>query len=144
MHKFAGTNIYSAPETRKAYIKGFDGVKNDIFSLGVLLFVITIGCFPFERASYSDEKFKFIIKKNYRRYWEFFNYIEISEEFKDLINNLICVTPSQRLSTDEILEHPWIKKYTMINFENEIHSQAEFENFYMDKDIIDEFNSRKV
>jgi len=144
LHKFAGTNIYSAPETRKAYIKGFDGVKNDIFSLGVLLFVITIGCFPFERASYSDEKFKFIIKKNYRRYWEFFNYIEISEEFKDLINNLICVTPSQRLSTDEILEHPWIKKYTMINFENEIHSQAEFENFYMDKDIIDEFNSRKV
>lgn len=144
LHQFAGSIIYCAPETRKAYIRGFDGVKNDIFSLGVLLFVITIGTFPFERPSYSDEKFKYIIKKNYRRYWEYFNYIEISDEFKDLINNLICVTPSQRLSLDEILEHPWIKKYTMIDFGNEIKSQAEFENFYMDKDVIDEFNSRKV
>ena len=144
LHQFAGSNIYCGPETRKAYISGFDGVKNDIFSLGVLLFVITIGSFPFERASYSDEKYKFIIKKNYKRYWEYFNYIELSEEFKDLINNLICITPSQRINLDEILEHPWIKKYTGINEGDGIITQAEFENYYMDKDVIDEFNSRKV
>ena len=112
--------------------------------MGVLLFVITIGSFPFERASYSDEKYKFIIKKNYKRYWDYFCHVELSEEFKDLINNLICVTPSQRISLDEILEHPLIKKYTRINLDNEVISQAEFENFYMDKDVIDEFNSRKV
>ena len=81
LHQFNGTDIYCAPETRKAYITGFNGVKHDIFSLGVLLFVITIGSFPFDRASYSDEKYRFIVKKNYKRYWEYFNFVDISEEF---------------------------------------------------------------
>ena len=143
LHQFNGTNIYCAPETRKAFVKGFDGVKNDIFSLGVLLFVITIGDFPFGRASYSDEKYKFIIKKNYNRFWEYFSNIEISEEFKDLINNLICVTPSQRLDIEQILEHPWMQKYTGINFINNC-SKDELENFFTDQDIVNELKSRKV
>ena len=143
LHQFNGTNIYCAPETRKAFVKGFDGVKNDIFSLGVLLFVITIGDFPFGRASYSDEKYKFIIKKNYNRFWEYFSNIEISEEFKDLINNLICDTPSQRLDIEQILEHPWMQKYTGINFINNC-SKDELENFFTDQDIVNELKSRKV
>ena len=134
LHQFNGTDIYCAPETRKAYITGFNGVKHDIFSLGVLLFVITIGSFPFDRASYSDEKYRFIVKKNYKRYWEYFNFLDISEEFKDLINKLICVTPTQRLGLNEILEHPWVRKYNRNNCENEMD---------IDKDVIDEFNKRK-
>ena len=134
LYKFSGTDIYCAPETRKAYITGFNGVKHDIFSLGVLLFVITIGSFPFDRASYSDEKYRFIVKKNYKRYWEYFNFVDISEEFKDLINKLICVTPAQRLGLNEILEHPWVRKYNRINCEHEMD---------IDKDVIDEFNKRK-
>ena len=134
LHQFNGTDIYCAPETRKAYITGFNGVKHDIFSLGVLLFVITIGSFPFDRASYSDEKYRFIVKKNYKRYWEYFNFVDISEEFKDLINKLICVTPTQRLGLNEILEHPWVRKYNRNNCENEMD---------IDKDVIDEFNKRK-
>ena len=134
LHQFNGTDIYCAPETRKAYITGFNGVKHDIFSLGVLLFVITIGSFPFDRASYSDEKYRFIVKKNYKRYWEYFNFVDISEEFKDLINKLICVTPTQRLGLNEILEHPWVRKYNRNNCENEMD---------IDKNVFDEFNKRK-
>ena len=141
LHKFAGSNIYCAPETRKAYTRGFDAIKNDIFSLGVLLFVITIGDFPFINASFSDEKYKFIIKKNYERFWEFFNNIEISDEFKDLINNLIGLNPSQIFTIDQILEHPWIKKY---NKEINTNDQKALENNDIDQDVINEFNSRKV
>lgn len=141
LHKFAGSNIYCAPETRKAYTRGFDAIKNDIFSLGVLLFVITIGDFPFINTSFSDEKYKFIIKKNYERFWEFFNNIEISDEFKDLINNLIGLNPSQRFTIDQILEHPWIKKY---NKEINTNDQKALENNDIDHDVINEFNSRKV
>ena len=143
LHQFnGGTTIYSAPETRKAYIKGFDGVKNDIFSLGVFLFVITVGNFPFERASISDDKYRFIVKKNYCRFWEYFSNIELSEEFKDLINNLICLNPTQRLDIDKILEHPWIIKYTRFNY-CENYTQADFEKDFYDEDIVDELNSRK-
>lgn len=141
LHKFAGSNIYCAPETRKAYTRGFDAIKNDIFSLGVLLFVITIGDFPFINTSFSDEKYKFIIKKNYERFWEFFNNIEISDEFKDLINNLIGLNPSQRFTIDQILEHPWIKKY---NKEINTNDQKALENNDIDQDVFNEFNSRKV
>ena len=144
LHKFAGSNIYCAPETRKAYTKGFDAVKNDIFSLGVLLFVITIGEFPFTNASFSDEKYKYIVKKNYERFWDFFNIIEISEEFKDLINNLINLNPSQRLDIEQILNHPWIKKY--IKDKNNDINNIENENIndLIDQDVVNEFNSRKV
>lgn len=144
LHQFSGSEKYCAPETKLAYTKGFDGIKNDVFSLGILLFGITVGNFPFHRASYSDEKYKFIIKKNYKRFWEYFDYIEITEEFKDLINNLICVTPSQRLSIEEILFHPWLIKNLGQNY---ISQNSEIDkidnNDLIDQVIFDEFNSRK-
>ena len=144
LHQFSGSKIYCSPETKLAYTKGFDGIKNDIFSLGVLLFGITIGNFPFQRTSYSDEKYKFIIKKNYKRFWEFFDYIEISEEFKDLINNLICITPSQRLSIEQILAHPWLTQNLGQNYISQNSEFCKFDNNdLIDQVIFDEFNSRK-
>ena len=146
LHKRSGTPKYSSPDVRFAFTKGYDGIKNDIFSLGVLLFVITIGAFPFESTTYSDEKYKFIIKGRYRQFWEFFNDIDTSEEFKDLINSLLSLNPSKRLSINEILNHPWILKQLGINNKEEygyltLNESFNDENF--DKEIFDEFNSRK-
>ena len=45
------------------------------------------------------------------------------------------MTPSKRLTTDEILKHPWILKYCGLN-NNE-------KNEIFDKEIMDELNSRK-
>ena len=144
LHSFSGTTMfYCAPETRRAFTKGFNGVKNDIFSLGVLLFVITVGSFPFERTSCTDEKYKYIMRRNYKRFWEFFNYIKISDEFKDLINNMICLNPAQRLDLSQILEHPWLKKFSIIE-DDDIRTQAEFEDDFYDKDVIEELSSRKI
>lgn len=134
LHQRSGTPIYSSPDVRLAFTKGYDGRKNDIFSLGVLLFVITIGDFPFESATYSDEKYKFIIKGRFNQFWEYFNHINISDEFKNLINSLISLTPAKRLSIDEILKHPWLIKNMGINYNDS-------EN--IDKEIINEFTSRK-
>ena len=144
LHKFSGSDFYCAPETRKAYVRGFDGIKNDIFSLGVLLFAITIGDFPFHKASFSDDRYRFIIKKNYERFWEYFNDIEISEEFQDLINNLICITPSQRLNIKQILEHPWLKKYITDINSGKDNKNIEMKNNYVDEEVINEFKSRKI
>ena len=139
--------IYSSPDVRLASTKGYNGIKNDIFSLGVLLFVITIGDFPFESATYSDEKYKFIIKGRFTKYWEFFNYINISDEFKDLINNLISLNPSKRLTIEEILKHPWLVKqlgesYNKLNNDISIKDDKNYE--YVDKEVYDELSTRKV
>ena len=146
LHKRSGTPRYSSPDVLHAYTKGYDGRKNDIFSLGVLLFVITIGDFPFNSATYSDDKYKFIIKKKYDRFWEYFNYIEISDEFKDLINKLICSNPAKRLSIDEILQHPWLMKQLGINYDeiyNNIIKNDFMSDIFFDKEVIKEMDARK-
>ena len=143
LHKYSGTQNYSSPDVRFAFSKGYDGIKNDIFSLGVLLFVMTIGQFPFETTTYSDEKYKHIIKGRFTKFWEFFNYIDISEEFKDLINSLISLNPAKRLSIDKILIHPWITKHNEIHYNNNISLNNKLNNEIFDQDIFDEFNARK-
>ena len=145
LHKCSGTSIYSSPDLRLAFTKGYDGIKNDIFSLGVLLFVITIGDFPFQSATYSDDKYKFIIKSRFKQFWEFFNNVNISNEFKDLINNLISLNPTKRLSIDEILRHPWLVKHLGEKY-NEINdkiSQKTYSFNEIDKEVFDELNLRK-
>ena len=107
LHKFAGSNIYCAPETKKAYTKGFDAIKNDIFSLGVFLYVLVIGKFPFENAHFSDKNYKYFINKDYDKFWKKCK-INLSSEFKDLINHIFCYEPDKRLSILEIKNHQWM------------------------------------
>ena len=140
IHKRSGTPNYSSPDVKHAFTKGYNGIKNDIFSLGVLLFVITIGEFPFETPTYSDERYKFIIKGQFDRFWKYFSEIDVSDEFKDLINNLISLNPSKRLTTDEILKHPWLIKQLGLNPNKD---NEYIINEVYDKELIDEFNSRK-
>ena len=131
-----GSDIYSSPELRKANINGYDGIKSDIFSLGVTLFVITIGKFPFHLSSYSDKKYRLIMNKKFEKYWANFEKYKLSDEFKDLINHLICFDPKERLSIDKILEHPWIKMY-------ESNKEANKNEFCIDKDVMEELEKRK-
>ena len=147
IHQSSRTPIYSSPDVRLAFTKGYDGKKNDVFSLGVLLFVITIGDFPFESATYSDDKYKFIIKGRYNNFWDFFSHINTSGEFKDLINKLICLNPAKRLSVDEILKHPWLVQQLGEKY-NELYNNISQNNCLaaqsIDQDIFDELTSKKV
>jgi len=53
---YRGTPPYMAPEILEK--KYYDGTKADIFSLGVLLFILVVGRFPFRRANDEDENWK--------------------------------------------------------------------------------------
>ena len=138
-----GTDIYCAPEIRKAHIQGYDGIKSDIFSLGVLLFVIRAGKFPFNVSGYVDKRYRLIMTKNYELYWKGFEKDNFSEEFKDLINHLVCYDPAERFTIDEILEHPWIVKntnYSQCEIKN--NDSNEFRSF-VDEDVIEELKYRR-
>ena len=136
IHKVTGSEIYCAPETKRAS-RGYNAMSSDMFSLGVLLFVITIGDFPFYGTNFSDDKYQKIIRGQYDSFWKYFDSIEISDEFKDLIVNLINPTPSKRLSLDDVIDHPWIKKYINGNTNNA-------ETNFIDEDVIKELSSRKI
>lgn len=48
LNKILGTPPYIAPEILSGNV--YDGKKSDVFSLGVLLYVLVKGSFPFENA----------------------------------------------------------------------------------------------
>ena len=72
-----------APEIRKG--KAYDGLKADMFSVGVILFVIVVGEFPFTVAKSSDSFFKLLKECKYEQYWREAGGQKLSSEFKDLI-----------------------------------------------------------
>lgn len=112
--EITGTSYYAAPECYQGKLKGYDGISSDIFSLGVVLFVLVLGYFPFEKPSLSDHRFKCIIKKDFLNFWKKCEKIypdsstDKSQEFKDLFQKMICNNPKDRISLKEIKSHPWL------------------------------------
>jgi serine/threonine protein kinase len=51
LHTKLGTEGYMAPEIN---LKSYDGIKIDIFSAGVILFIMFAGSPPFRRAASND------------------------------------------------------------------------------------------
>lgn len=106
-----GTPTYMAPEIIIANY--YNGIKADIFSLGVILFVINFGRIPFEFASIKDNLYRIIAHKDYERFWvlysaELQNYNLISTELKTLFNKLVSFDLIERPSSiGEIKADPW-------------------------------------
>ena len=96
-----GSPYYIAPEVlNKNYNK-----KCDIWSAGVILYILLLGYPPFKGKS-AQELFSRINKGTYRK--EGKEWDNISDNAKDLILKMLEYDPQKRLSAQECLEHPWI------------------------------------
>ena len=58
LNQYCGTRVYMAPEIIKH--KTYDGRKADIFSVGVILFILVQGGFPFLSATEEDDYFNLL------------------------------------------------------------------------------------
>ena len=56
-----------APEIKEGRI--YNGKKADIFSVGVVLFILIRGIFPFKEARKEEFFYNLICQKNYQEYW---------------------------------------------------------------------------
>ena len=64
----------------------YDGKKIDVFSAGVILFVIVVGIFPFIEAKVEEPNYKLIYNNDYVEYWKNFDpENNLSTEFKQLV-----------------------------------------------------------
>ena len=128
--EITGSRFYNAPEIFSCATKGYDGISADIFSLGVVLFVLVMGFYPFDKPNITDSKFKFIYKKDFNGFWKKCeqkkNYISnnnnnilnnVSPEFKDLFEKMICPKPKERINITQIKKHIWLNK--MVDFYGE-------------------------
>ena len=95
-----GTAYYVSPEV----LKGNYDERCDIWSCGVLLYILLSGNPPFNGATDMDI-YKAVARKKYSFPDPEWTYI--SREAKDLISKMIC-DPDKRLTAQQVLQHPWI------------------------------------
>ena len=104
---FSGNAPYVAPELLKSNVP-FDGFAVDMWSAGVILFMLLVGRAPFRLAHSTDSKFVAISHKGRLRSVLESLHVNISSEAIDLLQNLLRHDPRKRLTLQEALSHPWV------------------------------------
>merc|ERR1712228_855550 len=109
---YVGTRGYQAPEL--LLNQKYD-LKCDIFSVGVILFILLAGYPPFEQASKTDKWFKPLSKGKYDKFWKAHQKSQIVKipAAKDLLTKMLCPDPTQRIDMNGIKNHEWFKGATL-------------------------------
>ncbi|EEC47258.1 predicted protein, partial [Phaeodactylum tricornutum CCAP 1055/1] len=100
-----GNLTYIAPEIIAG--EDFDGYAVDLWSAGVILFIMLVGRAPFRWAHNSDQRFAQISSNRLREMIKHIG-IPLSNTVIDLLQNMLCREPNKRLLLREILSHPWM------------------------------------
>ncbi|OMJ92925.1 hypothetical protein SteCoe_4269 [Stentor coeruleus] len=113
-----GSPGYAAPEIiqKKPYNQ-----KVDIFSAGILLYIVLSG-----RPPFRGQNVKEILKQNsicrltfHDKCWD-----SISKKGKNMILSLTNPNPSLRLSAEQALRHPWLKVSNLLKLGKELLPQT--------------------
>ena len=99
-----GTPAYLAPETLLR-AKAYSGVEADVWSCGVVLFVLVCGYYPFENEK-DPLDIKTHINNIVKCSYTFPDYL--SESCKDLFSKIFVRDHTQRITIDGIFQHPWM------------------------------------
>lgn len=101
LHTFCGSLYFAAPELLKA--QPYTGPEVDIWSFGIVLYVLVCGKVPFddENSSILHEK----IKKGKVDYPS-----HLSIEVISLLTRMIVVDPLRRATLKNVVEHPWMNR----------------------------------
>ena len=110
-----GSPSYVAPEVLEQ--NSYDGCKVDIFSMGVLLFIMVQGQFPHGTKILKDKYYDMIKNRKYEAYFQAVDSTDLSDQFKDLIVRLLDYVPSKRPSIDQIRAHPFLREAKSYNNE---------------------------
>jgi serine/threonine protein kinase len=87
--------------------------KVDMWSLGVISFLLISGHLPFDHPYDENEIIKKIIHSAPNMKTE--KWMNVSEEAKDFISNLLSKAPEKRMFIRDILLHEWIQKFSTLN-----------------------------
>ena len=101
-NKYVGSSYYMAPEIIK---RKYDE-KCDLWSIGVILYILLTGRPPFD-GNDDDEILENVKKGVFDR--SSYPYPLLSSNAKDLIDKLLQYEPKKRISAEKAIEHPWFK-----------------------------------
>ena len=110
-----GSPHYAAPEVIR--FKTYDGGKADVWSCGVILYVMLTGTPPFNYSS-EDRDLKDLFRAIAQA-----DYVMpdmIGREAQDLIRKILVPDPKRRINIEDIWDHPFLHKYdTQLNFQGD-------------------------
>eukprot|EP01133_Synstelium_polycarpum_P014986 gene14986-17722_t len=95
-----GSPEYVAPEVLEC--KPYDKAC-DLWSVGVITYVLLTGCFPF-----WDKNNAVLYEKIRNVDYGWPAGLEVSDEAKDLVSHLIEKNPERRYTYEQCLAHPWV------------------------------------
>ncbi|KAF8680752.1 hypothetical protein HU200_045597 [Digitaria exilis] len=101
LHTTCGTPNYVAPEVIDD--KGYDGALADLWSCGVILFVLLAGYLPFEDDNIASLYIKISEAQFSCPSW-------FSAGSKKLITRILDPNPSTRITVSQVQKDPWFKK----------------------------------
>lgn len=101
LHTTCGTPAYVAPEV--ILKKGYDGAKADLWSCGVILFVLLAGYLPFQ-----DDNLVNMYRKIYRGDFKCPGWL--SSDARRLVTKLLDPNPNTRITIDKVMDSTWFKK----------------------------------
>ena len=102
LHTTCGTPNYVAPEVIAD--QGYDGKKADVWSIGVILYVLLAGFLPFDEGTIMALFSK--IQKADFTYPKWF-----SPEVRALLDQVLVADPKVRISLTNLKDHPWMVQY---------------------------------
>ncbi|XP_052762758.1 calcium/calmodulin-dependent protein kinase type II subunit delta-like isoform X4 [Mya arenaria] len=130
---FAGTPGYLSPEVLR---KDPYGKPVDVWACGVILYILLVGYPPF----WDEDQHRLYAQIKVGAYdypspeWD-----TVTPEAKNLINSMLTVNPSKRITAQEALKHPWICDWDTLQRERvaaAVHRQETV-------DCLKKFNARR-
>ena len=137
---FIGTNFFMPSEVINSCEIEYKNLnKIDTYSLGVLLFKMAYGYYPFN-LKYGDENNYKIIYQKINCEYEIKKKKNLSSNFIDFISKLLKKDINKRMNIYEALRHPWIKGVQFLIDEKEKINNANLFYEKLSTDSIKEFN----
>lgn len=101
---YCGSAAYVAPEVLRSV--PYNPRLSDIWSLGVVLYVMVNNILPFDDSDLTK-----MITRQINRSWSFSSKVEdkLSLELKDLIRQMLEPDANKRPTITKVLRHPWLR-----------------------------------
>jgi len=115
-----GTCYYMSPEVlRKATIPVAYASKIDVYSIGVLLYLLAFCDYPYKLKEVDNKNYPQILNNIEKYDLEFPPDIDNSKSFLNLLKNCLNKDISKRYDIFQLMNDPWVKGYQIILNEKE-------------------------